>query len=244
MKRLLSALVLIAFTPFALGLVWIQPSRFAVVGGGGPTIIAHAGAAGTSNSATTASIDTTGANLLVVSACWYPGVTADAVITDSKGNTWTALTRRGTVGVSLTANRLFYCYGGTVGTGHTFTTTATGGYHSIQVIALSGMAASPLDQQNGGQDGGTWTTRQPGSITPSQDNTVVIAALTFEANSGGTISINDSFTIADTVAYGTGTNDGGSLAYKILTVASSQNPTWTSSSSSGDAALSIASFKY
>lgn len=244
MKRLIAALTLLAFAPFALGLVWIQPSRFSVVGGGGPTLIAHAGAAGTANSATTGSIDTTGANLLVVSACWYPGTEADAVITDSKGNTWTALTRHGTVNVSVTANRLFYCYGGTVGSGHTFTTTATGGYHSIQVVALSGMAASPFDQQNGAQDSGIWVTRQPGSITPSQDNTVVVTALTFDDNTSGAISIDGSYTIADTSAFATGAGMGGSLAYKILTAASAQNPTWTSANNSGDSAVSIASFKY
>lgn len=39
MKRLISLLVLLAFAPFAMGLIFIQPSRFTTGGGGSPTYV-------------------------------------------------------------------------------------------------------------------------------------------------------------------------------------------------------------
>lgn len=210
-------------------------------GGGSPALIANVGTAGTANGVTSGNINTTGANLLIVNAAWYSAGAADVTLTDSNSNTWTALTTQAS---TLVSQRLYYCYGATVGSGHNFTLSATNSYPSIQVIALSNMSSSPLDQNTGSTTGGAWTTKQPGSITPTQGNTVVVVGLSFEANSAGAISIDGSYTISNTVAHGSGTNEGGSLAYQIFTSASAQNPTWTTASSSTDGATTIASFKY
>jgi hypothetical protein len=210
-------------------------------GGGGPALVSNVAANLGINGGTTGDIVTTGANLMVVSASWYSAASADVTLTDSKSNTWTPLTTRTSTFIS---NRLYYCYGGTVGSGHNFTLSGTAVYCSVQVIAFSGMASTPLDQQNGTGSGGAWTTVQPGSITPSQANTVVFVGLSFEANSSGAISIDGGYTISNTTAHSPGSGEGGSLAYQIFASASAQNPTWTSASSSGDGATTIASFKY
>jgi len=88
------------------------------------------------------------------------------------------------------------------------------------------------------------TSLSTGSTTLSQANTVVVAGLGFEANSSGTISINSGFSTPVTTPHSAGNNDGGSIAYKILTSASATNPQWATSSSSTDGAATIASFKY
>lgn len=241
MKRAVALLCLLAYAPFASGLIWIQPSRFTVAGGGGgPTLIAHTGTAAGVNGGTTSSIDTTGANFAVIAVCWYDAVTASPTISDSNSNTWTALTRTET---NDTGVRFYYTQGGTFGTGHTFTASGTSTYAAIFVQAWSTVASTPFDVENGGTAFVT-TTIQPGSVTPSQANTIVITATA--DNDSGLVpsSINSSFTISDTVAVNTGTNVGGGMAYKVLTAASAQNPTWTYSGSFNDASARIATFKY
>ena len=89
------------------------------------------------NGGASSAIDTTGANLIVVMASYYRTVPASD-FTDSKGNTWTALTERILPDI---AARIFYCVNPTVGTGHTFS-FADGGtafYSSFGVRAYWGV---------------------------------------------------------------------------------------------------------
>src|SRR6185503_6438149 len=99
-----------------------------------------------SNAITTGAVDTSGANLIVISAATFG--TADGVPTDSKGNTYSPLTSST---VSSEYNRLWYCSSPVVGTNHTFTLSVPGGYPAIAVMAFSGAktSASPVDQENG-----------------------------------------------------------------------------------------------
>src|SRR6266536_1343851 len=78
-----------------------------------------------SNSPTTTGIDTTGADLLVASVHEYAGGPAGTV-SDSKGNTWHALTPQGSG--ATTKITIFYAWGSglSVGAGHTFSYTAAG----------------------------------------------------------------------------------------------------------------------
>src|SRR5262245_1159834 len=142
------------------------------------TLVAHVAAQSTNqNTVTTAGIDTTNASLLVV--CVVQGSTANDGISDSKGNTWT-------VGADSTANglraRFYFVASPTVGTGHTFTLSDSGSFPTIFAAAFSGaLAASPKDQQNG-TGGLTLTTLQPGSITPTQDNEVLVTGVLTAVN--------------------------------------------------------------
>jgi hypothetical protein len=245
-SRLLALFVLFSLLPFLTGAtIVIRGPRVPAAGGGSPAEIASGSTGGTINGVTSASYDTTGANLIILSVAWAPSGGADvttAELTDSKSNTWTQLNLAGTIGVSGTANRLFYCYGGTVGTGHTFTVTETGSYPTISVLALSNMASSPLDQQSQNNPSGFGTTGQPGSITASQANTVLVSGLAFDA--AGTISIDLSFGTPVTVARSAGNHVGGSISWRIDTSASATNPTWTNSGGNSFMTSSIASFKY
>lgn len=199
------------------------------------SLIAHVEASLGVNGGTTGAIDTTGASFLVASVAWYSLGTGPTV-TDSKSNTWSSLTTYSAAGI---ANRLWYCIPSSVGSGHTFTGTGSGSYSSMQVLAFSGQAVSPFDVENGATVGST--TIQPGSITPSEDNELVVVGLAHENNGGSAVSIDGGFT-AYKSAYSGGTSEGGGIAYLIQTTAAAANPTWNIGSSAVMAAT-IACFK-
>lgn len=171
---------------------------------------------------TTSAIDTTGANLLVVCFSYYTAG-ADPSVTDSKGNTYTKLTpREGGVAGAL----IYYCQGGTVGAGHTFSCDASSANRMISVMAFSGVAASPLGLQSGATSGGA-TSIAPGSVTPAQDGELIVAMAALR--DGGTVSVNDGFTIANQVPYDA--NIGIAAAYKVQTTAAAANPSFSWASS-------------
>lgn len=184
--------------------------------------------------ATTSAIDTTGANLIVISV----GDGGTSTPTDSKGNTWTGLTVRN-VGGDL-RGRLYYSYAPTVGTGHTF--TVPNSYGAIAVAAFSGAVASPFDVENGAADTDGGGTTQPGSVTPSENSEIVITGLGL-GGSANTLSINGGFTIAASVDGIHGTQYGAAIAYLIQTTAAAANPTWSYSGGSTAICATIASFK-
>ncbi len=159
-------------------------------------------------------------------------------VSDSKSNTWTPLTAQE---ITSAGSRLYYSYGGTVGSGHTFTVSGTGVFACIQVAAFSNAASSPFDVQNGAT-ATVWTTLSTGSVTPSQASSIVVAGVAFIPDAG-TLTIDSSFTITNTNAYAGGNNIGGSLAYKILSSSSAQNPAWDGSLTPDDGAATIAVFK-
>lgn len=185
---------------------------------------------------TTASADTTGANLIVVGVCSHQPSTAPT-LSDSKSNNWNGLTVQN---ISPTRVRLFYAAGPSivVGSGHTFTVAGASSFPAVAAIWFSGGNASPADQENGNTVSGV-TSGQPGSITPTEDNEVIVAGMC--CNGGGTYSIDspfaaeENFTIVPGVAYGI------LLAYSIQTTATARNPTFTFGS--GAAGMRQASFK-
>lgn len=183
-------------------------------------LIDHASGTGNTTAATTDPIDSTGANLIVLSvACDAPST---PTITDNKGNSWTPLTLS-TAGPVKT--RMYYCVDPVVGTNHTF--TATGAFPAIFAAAFAGMASpAPFDQENGGTANATGLTLSTGSVTPNENNELVITALGINYF-GQTVSINNGFTVLDREEFVSGNNYGGAMAYKLQGVASSENPTWT-----------------
>lgn len=200
------------------------------------SFINHVEAALGVNGGTTGSIDTSGANLLVIALSWYHSGT-EPTVSDSKSNTWSGLLKSNT---AFTASKIYYCQGGTVGSGHTFTASGTGSYSSMCVLAFSGAAVTPFDQQNGATATAD-VTLATGSITPTENDEVVIAALSHENNSSGAVSIDGGFT-AYKQAYSAGAGEGCGIAYLIQTTATAANPTWNITNSSHLSAR-IASFK-
>lgn len=200
-------------------------------------------AAGSSDglSVTTGTIDTTGATLLVAVATGTGS--ADPTISDSKSNSWTELTDETVPGGESV--RLFYSIPSSVGAGHTVTVDDSGHRPSVVFYSFSGThATTPFDQESaGGNNFGS--TVQPGSVTPSEDNCVIVQGVAFNVN--GTFSINGSYThTGDGTDYisNDGTNRHGvGGAYLIQTTATATNPTWTHNPGSSSLAAVGAVFK-
>lgn len=199
---------------------------------------------------TSSTVDTTGATLCVAS--FSDGVTtATYTPTDSKGNTWHPLTivNAGSQG----RTQLWYAWdhGGTpfsAGTGHTFTgATTVGGNPWVVFTCYSGTqtTSDPFDQQNTGTTGASVATSvQPGSVTPTSANQLLVTSVSgYVEPTGFTISPG-SFTITAQSGLLGGTNYAGAQAYLVETTATTQNPTWTLATVANQAmTAAIATFK-
>lgn len=191
-----------------------------------------------SSGGTSPSADTTGANLIVLS--YSLDRTQTATLSDNKGNTYTKLTERNDGAASKVG--IAYCSNPTVGSGHTF--TISGNFSDMMITAWSGAAAtSVFDVEAAGGSSVSSTTVQPGSITPSQANSLIISTLSSVQNTPTTVSINGGFAISDQSALAGGLNYGNAQAYLIQTAASSSNPTWTDTSTPQRMVATSAIFK-
>ena len=208
--------------------------------------MAYAYIAGTSSPAplsgasggTTSAIDTTGADLIVIAVSWFSAVSPPTV-TDSKSNTWTGLTST-SIG-SDPAIKLFYCQAPTVGSGHTFTITGTSTYSRVSAQSFSRSSSSPFDVESG--DGVTsGTTVQPGSITPTVSNSLLVSATAWNNWGVTSTSINSGFTETCDAEPVAGLNYGHTQSY-IVHTSGSINPTITGSYTYVTAATRIAAFK-
>lgn len=206
-------------------------------GGGGIALVASVSSATDTSGTTSAGINTTGANLIVIHVSSYSSAAAPT-ISDSNTNTWTALTEYN-AGDAVSRGRLYYCYSPVVGSGHTFTSSGGTSYSSISVLAFSGTTGSSADTSNGAGSP-TVSTKQPGSITPSGNNMVVVTGLNF--NSGSPASIDSPFTLQTQVAPTGSNNFGAAIAYEIQTTAAARNPTWTIGSATDGMVTEIAAF--
>lgn len=191
------------------------------------------------NDVTTGAVDTTSATLIVCVMSSYEAGT-QPVITDSKSNTWQTDT---TIYESATSSsvEIVYTRATSVGSGHTFTATGTGSAPTISCASFAGSHASAgFDQENGATNLIS-SSIATGSITPTENNELVIAGVTWFDNLA-TASINESMTIAGQTDNSPGNHMGGGIAYKIQTTATAINPTWTTTAGNNHAAA-IASFK-
>lgn len=203
-----------------------------------------AGNPSTPGSVTTAGIDTTGANLIVAMVAMDLGSTPGAV-TDNKGNgSYTGLTV-----ISAGSNsrgRLYYFFAPTVGTGHTFTYTGTSSFPAISVAAFSQAVTSPFDTESGAGDAGSPGTHPlGGTVTPSQNNDLIITGCTYGATAATDTSGNPTlgFVTAAHIAAVVGISYGCGIAWlKQTTGAAGVNPQWTISQSDNWACCN-ASFK-
>lgn len=212
-----------------------------------PALIANTKIAPAGNDGgTSASINTTGANLIVAALCLSATTTGGPTFSDSKSNTWTLLT----TATSATENiALYYCASPTVGSGHTFTTGPGFPNHpfsSACIAAFSNVKPSgPLDQNNGGASTAPALTVQPVSITPVTNGELLICVLGTAPVGAETAAINSGFTKTDDAPFNPGNAFGSHMAYLVQNTAAAINPTWTVSgtTTSNPLVSAIASFK-
>lgn len=195
---------------------------------------------GSQTSVTTGSMNSTGADFLVM---LIYGQSTLFTPSDSKGNSWTGLTAQ--VNVALGKVQIFYCVPTSVGSGHTF--SASGNAGAIPLIggcaamAFSGVKqTSTFDVENGAISG-TSATIATGSVTPTESDSLFV----FAAPASSTVNISSvsQGTIASNQIGVSGVNYPGGICYLIQSGQSAVNITFTLSSGSGTPAACIAVFK-
>lgn len=200
------------------------------------TLIAHAGAGGTSGGATTGPVNMTGATFFVGGVSRYANGGSAGTFSDDQFNTWTPLTQIANSDIYV---QLFYCVNPTVTSTQLFLYTGAVTFPSVFISGWAGQDVSPFDQEAGALQVGPNV--QPGACNPGFANELFITLVGSE--SGGPVNAIDSgFTILDTVPYTGGSTEPGGMAYKIQTVGSSENPTWDITSFTQGGAV-IACFK-
>jgi hypothetical protein len=203
------------------------------------TLVGHTGLAAHTDVQTAGITWSSTPNLIIVITGFYPP--AGGTLTDSTGsNVWTLV--RSDVENSFISLNMYYCYNPTAPNGQTFKCAGTANYGCIHVVGFTGSASSPLDQQNGS---GTVKNFQPGSITPTQNGTLVITGFKYYDAGGGSATVTSPFTagLLDAVPAVSGTNFGGGIAYYVQATAAALNPTWSEGGSPSDYVADIASFK-
>lgn len=178
-------------------------------------------------------IDTTGADFLVA-AIGAEGTVGTVTITDTlsgvpTANTWTPLTYYRDSGTTKWT-QLYYCFPSSVGADHVFfIATGNVNYPVIAVEAFSGGTTASVDQETGLAQASGTSTIQPGSLTPSVNDCLLVTCL----NTAGTpsVTVDSSFTKTTSINEGA-SNDAIYMGYLIETTATAKNPTWTASGGS------------
>lgn len=191
-----------------------------------------------------AAVNTTGATLLVMCVSKSSSLASSALISDSQGNTWHALT-------DVTNGALGHCIwyawdkGGTplsTSAAHTFTIGNPNTSGAI-ISAYSGTQTSsdPFDKQNTNTAAASLTVTT-GTVTPSTSGQLLIALVGAQVAATAPFTINSSFTVNAYIVGAAGAVQAVGGAYFIQTVAAAINPTWTVGGASNLTAA-IASFK-
>lgn len=188
---------------------------------------------------TSAPIDTSGSNFIVISTATYFAFPIPAV-SDNKGNTWLPLTEQFNGPAEVRA-QLFYAKNAIVGANHTFTLTRNGtdtSFPAICVMSFSNVnTVAAIDQQNGA-NANLAVTLNTGSVTPTAANELLIADVGWLNPS--TLAINSGFFLIQQ-DYVPGLAFGDGIAYKVQTSIAAVNPLFTAGGAN-ISAVNIATF--
>ena len=193
------------------------------------------------NAVTSSSINTSGANLIIINVGFYKGINNPLAPTDSNSNTW--LTPGPVTVAGDFVNEIFLVTNPIVGSGHTFTFGDNSTFPSFEVEAWSFVDGTNTDANSNNGGGVAATTLSTGSITPPDNGSLVIAGC-MVVDTVGTIptAIDSSFTLGDTEAIVAGQCQGSGIAYYVQPTSAAVNPTFTFNNSTR-AAATIISFK-
>lgn len=247
MRKLLYILLLLPFASFGQTLLPCgEASVIYVENASGYTFVASVTATANSPYATvtTGTVSMTGATEIWVATSDFTGsATTPAAPTDNLGNTYT-LVKSQSQGGSPRIN-LYVKYAPTVSGSMTFTfPTTVASFPGIIAAGFTGSATSSADQNNSaawGSLSGT-VTKQPGSITPSANGSLIItAANVFVAASAPTIDAGFSTPIFQ--QSNAGQTYSMMLSYLVQSTAASVNPNITFTPSGANACGVIANSK-
>lgn len=171
---------------------------------------------------TSSAVDTTasgGSDLTVLLVSDYTGGGTTGV-TDSSSNSYTGLTQYSAVTGRL---KIFYKIAPTNNASQTFSTTNSGGFASIGVLAFTCGGAPTFDQATGSST--TVNNPEPtGSLTPGTASSLVVSAMSlFGSSDANSMQVNSGLTVIDQVQYNNGIGLG--TAY-LSTQTAAINVSW------------------
>lgn len=178
---------------------------------------------------TSGAINTTGANFIAVAVGAQDGNTVFTVTDNQSNGNATKLIGRVYAGAGTQIN-IFYWTNPTVAASHTFTINKNGGanmFGVLSAVAFSGVdTTSPADSVTNSASVANTKSAQPGSITPTNANELVVAAMCQGITD--TISVDSSMTLYQLPVSG-GNGFGISLGWVVQGSAAAINPTfsWT-----------------
>lgn len=176
-------------------------------------------------------IDTTGATLITIATALATFLIPPQ---DSKGNVYTP---KPNYAGPLAATRLWECVNPIVGAGHNFSIPPGNiAFPAIAVLAFSGNASSPADQQNGAPTFNP-ALANPGAVVPTQAGELIITAAV--CDNGVPSSVDSGFTPSDLVNFSS-QGLGIGMAWTVQNPAAPINPTWRGT---GLQSSAIASYK-
>lgn len=182
---------------------------------------------------TTPAINTTGAKLIVVIQGFKTFGTSPF---DSQGNTYAGLS-----GSTSTYSVLIsYKISPSTSSSVTFSSTATFGWEVALAFTTAGTPTVD-GVHTAACTSGAQTTVQPGSITPSVNNALLISGTVYDIP-GGTLSVDSGFSIDQSYIYSSGNYVSGAAAHFSQSTAAAINPTWTGTTASSDFCAAMVAF--
>lgn len=199
------------------------------------SLVSHTHTTGGVTGGSSPAINTVGATLLVFSVSYLVN---NPVVSDSLGNTFTLAVDSGT-NAGNQGKRIYYCLNPITGASDIFTIGTSGGNVLAvgEITAWSGAAASSVLGPTNSALAPTATTLQPGSVTPTQNGSLIITGVT--SQNTGSVTINSGFTITDQEPLTGGVSYSGAQAYLIQGTAGAVNPTWSGLTLTSAAAIAV-----
>lgn len=178
------------------------------------------GTLGANGGTTSSTIDTTGADLLILAVCTWSASGAET-INDSQANAWTLLHNDSQGTPEL---HWYYCISPNTNAAHDFTCLGTNTYPVIAVSAYTGTGVISYDQKSTAKGSGTLTI-VPGSLTAGEDDCLHVCCQGHDDTNLATVDTG--FTEREDVGYSAGVAMGIQLADLILSSAAAKSPTMT-----------------
>jgi hypothetical protein len=192
---------------------------------------------------TSGAINTTGATLLIAVVTSFASATAPT-LTDSAGNTWVSQTAQSSGGLTPGRLQIFWVDNNTPNTSasHTVTLTGAGAFSAVEFAAFSGSGSNPDDQFSTVSTGIATASPSANPITPTLNDSLIIAAFTHSSATTPSVSIDSGMTIVASRAFSSGNHFACYVAWLEQITAASIDPTWTLGTAQ-TCAVQVMSFK-
>ena len=247
-RSLIAAILIPILCSLPVAAQEIGKSSFYVSSGVTPIGLLNSIACVGAGGCTTAAISTTGATLLVTTLQTYTeNPCTGGLVTSSPSTTWACIAAYG--GSTGRNTAIWYAANPTVSGSQTVTIGSSADYMFSSFSAWSNViTSSPLDVHNGATSSSA-STLSTGSVTPTANNELCIAAgggyvgypgetsISFQAPAAAYTTIRSALSLG-------GTNIGGASGYSVQVSATATSTTYTEGGAAAGLAAAIACFKH